>query len=455
MEAHREEEEKTMTEQKYLTLDIDLFSHQQEIRDHPARYRIVDAGRRWGKTKMAVAIGLLAKPNTRGWIVAPTYKLLKEDWMELASLLPSQTIGKKLETDKTIELKNNIMTELRSADNEDDGLRGAGLDWCIIDEASRVSKRSWEYGIRPALSDKRGKAIFISTPKGRNWFYDMYVKGQDPHYPNYKSWKFESRDNPYFPTDEWETAKNELPADIFAQEFQAEFLKDEASALKNIDNCIKGDVLDINDDEVAKDRPYIIGADLAKFQDFTVMIVVDKVNRHVVGFERFQHLNWDLQKHRIRMTATKYFDAPIAMDATGVGDPIYDDLIRDGLDVQGYKFTNTSKVALIQELMINLEMQKISFPELPELINELKAYEYEILPGGKISYHSPKGGHDDCVIALALAVHGLGLEDIREDIKTVGHQFPQFGKSRGEPSEDNFGIKIAYDHSGKNKGIPR
>jgi len=113
-----------------------------------------------------------------------------------------------------------------------------------------------------------------------------------------------------------------------------------------------------------------------------------------------------LQKTRIINTANKY-RSRLLIDSTGIGDPIFDDLQRTGIRVSGYKFTNASKADLIENLSMMIEQQKISYPNIPELINELKLYGYETTKGGTVRYGAPQGYHDDIVIALALAAWQL------------------------------------------------
>lgn len=415
------------------------------------RFIVLDCGRRWGKTKLAVAIAVrLSKKDTRIWIVAPTYKLLKEDWLMLLDYIPAKMIIKKSETDMSLTFGDNSMIECRSADAGDETLRGAGLDLVIVDEASRVKESAWELGLRPSLSDKQGKAIFISTPKGRNWFYKLFLRGQDRDtHPDWLSWQFESRDNPYFPPAEWEEAKGELPADIFSQEYEANFLADEASALRNVEKCIAGDLLDMNSDDIKHDRNYIMGVDLAKHRDFTVMAVFDCQTRHLVGFERFHQQSWDKVKLRIRNMNRKYDNCLVVMDSTGVGDVIYDELSNEGMNIEPFHFTSSTKTSLIQELQVNLELMKITYPPVDVLVNELLAFAYEIKKdSGRIVYNAPDGYHDDCVIAIALAVHGMALEPSSKVSEYENRQFDQFNQE-GQEQINTY----VHDHTGRSKGI--
>jgi hypothetical protein len=147
-----------------------------------------------------------------------------------------------------------------------------------------------------------------------------------------------------------------------------------------------------------------MGVDLGKYQDFTVIDVLDGTTGQVVHHDRFGDIDWTLQKSRIIHTAHQWQNPHVLIDSTGLGDPIFDDLQRAGLWVDGYKFTSVSKQHLIERLMVAFEQGQITIPADDQLINELQAFEYKIGPTGRMSYSAPSGLHDDCVMALALAV---------------------------------------------------
>lgn len=339
---------------------------------------------------------------SRGWIVAPTYDLAMEEWRHAEALLRHV-----IDWDKTSRQKKVMFfitgdeLEIKSADSKDTTLRGAGLDYAIMAEAARIPREAWEQGIRPALSDKLGRAVFGSTPKGRNWFYDLYIRGLSGD-KDYKSWQLPSNSRPTFPAEEWEALRRTLPELVFKQEFMAEFLEDTAAVFRKISGCVGGEF-----QAVVKDHKYLIGADLARTIDFTVLTVMDLETQHVVYWDRFNQLEWTFQKERIKWLAKLYNNAQVWMDSTGLGDPIEHDLRRAEVKVQGIKFTSESKKEMIEFLSIAIEQKMITYPEIPVLMNELSSFEYEILPSGAVRYCAPENQHDDCVMSLALCVWGL------------------------------------------------
>ena len=180
----------------------------------------------------------------------------------------------------------------------------------------------------------------------------------------------------------------------------------------------------MNADEHACLKSVVIGCDVAKHTDWTVLIAMDAETGRCFAMERFNQLDWRIQKERIVAFARKH-RGRVILDATGVGDPIYDDLRRVLPDIEGFKLTAGSKVALVQRLIVAVEQRRIGWPgpgrglEQKDakgakedrsgwdmLTAEMKRYEYAIGEGGRISYAAPSGYHDDCVMALALANHG-------------------------------------------------
>lgn len=287
--------------------------------------------------------------------------------------------------------------ELKGADNED-SLRGVGLDGVGLDECAMIKANVWPEIIRPMLADRNGFAVFISTPKGRNWFYDIFTRKDD----NWQSWAYPTSVNKYIAQEEINEAKKDMSERLFKQEFMAEFLDDDTGVFKGIRRCVVGELK-----SPILGRFYVIGVDLAKTEDFTVLTVIDSVTREVVAIERFQDVMWNIQKLRIQDLAFKYNNAYCLIDSTGVGDPIYEDLSISGISCEGYKFTNESKMQLIEQLAITIEQRQITFPNIDYLVDELRNYEYSITNEGRIKYGAPMGKHDDCVISLALAVWAI------------------------------------------------
>jgi phage FluMu gp28-like protein len=177
---------------------------------------------------------------------------------------------------------------------------------------------------------------------------------------------------------------------------------------RGVRDCVGGRLEDPD-----ANKSYVIGVDLAKYQDYTVIVVMEKTNMQVVYFDRFHKLDWNFQKNKIANVIRRYNNAQCTIDATGIGDPIFDDLNRLGLNIIPYKISGVSKKPLIENLSLNIQEGNISYPDIPELINELNIYAYtQSQTTGHTSYSAPEGYHDDIVIALALACWNLKSEVI-------------------------------------------
>ena len=375
---------------------------QQPFHDSKARFRILAAGRRFGKTQAACYEAVqkaIVQPGAIVWIVAPIFGQAMISWRMIRAFLPLSLVKDFHLTEKYIELKNGSTIWIKSGDHPDN-LRGEGLDFLVIDEAAMIQEAVWQEALRPALSDKQGRAVLISTPKSHNWFFDLWTRGQDPEFTDYESWRLPTSANPYILQEEIEEAKRTLPELVFRQEFSAEFLDDIGAVFRGIQKCIKGALHDPIPGE-----SYIMGVDLAKYSDFTVLTVMNRAG-DLVAFDRFNQIDWTFQKQRITILAEKY-RAKIIIDSTGVGDPIFEDLKRAGLSIEGYKFTNESKKHLIEGLSIAIEQEKIRFPDIPELIHELRIFGYSVTASGTVTYSSPGSYHDDCVVSLSLANYGI------------------------------------------------
>ena len=210
-----------------MTVKIDfppLHQGQRKIWETPARFKVVAAGRRFGKTRLGVCICLAhALQNRRAWWVAPSYKVADVGWRLLTSLagqIPGVTINR---SEMRIERARG-WAQVRSADSEG-GLRGEGLDQIVIDETAHIRgfMDIWQQQLRPALTDRRGEALFISTPKGYNHFYELFkMPDSDDGWAAFQS---PTADNPFIDPAEIEAAQRELPALVFRQEYLAEFVQ--------------------------------------------------------------------------------------------------------------------------------------------------------------------------------------------------------------------------------------
>jgi hypothetical protein len=199
-----------------------LHPGQRTVRDSSARFKVLACGRRWGKTLLGVALCVeAAAKGGRAWWIGPTFPIASIGWRavkHLAKQIPGSEIR---EGERMATLPGGGWIQVRSSDNPD-SLRGEGLDLAVFDEAAFQVEDAWVEAVRPALSDRQGKALFISTPQGRNWFWRLWTRGQAGD-AEWASWTFPTSDNPHIDPVEIIAAKQGLPERTFAQEYEADF----------------------------------------------------------------------------------------------------------------------------------------------------------------------------------------------------------------------------------------
>ena len=205
-------------------MEIALSQAQDEIFFNESRFKVVVAGRRFGKTVLALCTLLhkaATKPDSINWYTAPTYRQAKQiAWKMLQSFIPSGFLISKNETDLSMTFLNGSVIALRGADNYD-SLRGVGLDSLVLDEYADMAEEVWTEVLRPSLSDKLGSALFIGTPAGFNHLYDLWIEADGK--PDWKAWQFTTMDGGHVPKEELEAAKLDLDERTYKQEYEASF----------------------------------------------------------------------------------------------------------------------------------------------------------------------------------------------------------------------------------------
>jgi hypothetical protein len=379
-----------------------LHVGQREVRKSPARFKVLACGRRWGKTRLGAALCFAtAIKGGAAWWVAPSYKVAAVGWRQLKGLA-KQVPGTVLrEVERKAEFPTGGWYQVRSADDPD-SLRGEGLDRVVMDECAFITEAAWTEAIRPSLSDRQGSALFISTPKGQNWFWRLWERGREER-DGFASWRFPSVTNPYLKAEEVEAARKELPERTYQQEYLAEFLEDGGGVFRGVNAAVdKGRTAP---EPPQPGRTYFVGVDLARIEDFTVVCVMDSTGKQVY-FERFNQINWERQVAAIARASARYGKAIAILDSTGQGDPVWEMVRKAGVPCRPYTFTHASKEAAIDNLAMGIEGGKVRLMDVPTQTTELQAYQYELTAARNVKMNAPAGMHDDCVIALALAAWG-------------------------------------------------
>jgi len=378
---------------------------QQQIINEATRFNVVDCGRRFGKTLFGedrlIHPALAGEPV--GWF-APTYKYLGEAWRDILHIL-QPIVERRDKTERRIELITGGVLEFWTLDNPNAG-RGRKYKRIVIDEAAMIPhlQEAWTAALLPTLGDLQGDAYFLSTPKGRNGFWQMYQWGLDSERPDWTSWQFQTGKNPYISKTEIEIWRSEMPERIYAQEVLAQFLEDAGGVFRRV-----MDAAVLSPQEPQEDHEYIMGVDWAKSVDFTVLAVVDIGMHELVSLDRFNQIDYRVQRGRVKALYERYKPTVILAEANSIGEPNIEDLRAEGLPVQGFTTTNATKKHIIEALALAFERGDIRILNDPTLVGELQAYEMTRSPSGLYRYGAPEGMHDDMVMALALAWHAATM----------------------------------------------
>lgn len=381
---------------------------QRVIRNDGTRFRICVCGRRFGKTEMCHHEAIeyaLTHENAHIWWVAPTFGDANELGFDpmIEDIIPPALIDGEPKRSAPREFsfkKTGSTISFRSAERMD-SLRGRGLDLLIIDEAGSTPDRAWKAELRPSLVDTGGAMIAIGTPRGRNWFFEWFQRGQDEEIENTQSFRFTTYDNPTIPEEEIEESRAELPERVFKREYLAKFLEDEGAVFGNVRerNAKEYDL-----ESAIGSAPFTIGVDLGRTKNFTAIDVLDQ-HGTLVHSERLRGGSWSGIGDAIKRVHERYSPSSTFLDSTR-DNALIQNLQRDGVAVEPVRFTAQKKNEMVENLAARLELGEIVLSEDAEqLIAELEAFEFETTKAGNIRYTAPAGTHDDHVDALALAAN--------------------------------------------------
>ena len=383
-----------------LTLDLPrLHTGQMEVWENPARFKVMACGRRWGKSRLGSLLCIaVASKGGRAWWVGPTYPVASVGWRmirRIAVQIPGCDVR---ESERMVTLPTGGTVQVKSADNPD-SLRGEGLNFVVIDECAFVKEDAWTDALRPALADRKGGALFISTPKGHNWFWRLWHEATGD---TWQAWKFTSYDNPFLDPAEIDSARSQLPERTFSQEFMAEFIDDAGGVFRGVLAAATATPAEGR----RGDTVYIAGLDWALSYDFTVLTIINANTRELVYLDRYNGVDYSMQRQRIKAACDRFGVAGIVAEANAMGKPNNDELRKMGLPVRDFTTTNSTKADIIENLAAAFEQGNIRILNDATLIAELQAYEVDRLPSGMVRYSAPDSMHDDCVMSLAMAWHG-------------------------------------------------
>ena len=385
-----------------ICVDVELHPGQDRLLREARRFNVGSMGRRWGKSVLAELL-MTETAGERGGRVgyfAPTYKLLAETWRDLDADLGPVLTERSL-TERRMKMLTGGVIEMWTLEDADAG-RSRRYNRVIVDEAGLVAHLgdTWERAIRPTLADLEGDAWFLGTPKGRNFFYQAWQRGQDHVvYPDWRSWQMPTSANPWIKPAEIEAMRQSMTECSFRQEILAEFLEDGGGVFRFVREAATSAPLTKGEAW----HQYAIGCDWGRENDATVYAVVDIGERRMVALDRMLVTDYALQRTRLHALASAFGNPAILAEANSIGGPVIEQLHREGLNVSPFTTTTATKAQIVDALALAFERRELRVLPDPVLIGELEAFESERLPSGILRYGAPEGQHDDTVIATALA----------------------------------------------------
>jgi hypothetical protein len=389
---------------------------QRRMLDERRRFNVATCGRRFGKTMFGLEQILFEAGGALdgypvGWF-APTYKYLADVWKDAERTCGAIT-HRINRTEMRIELVTGGVIDFWTLEDENAG-RGRKYRRVVIDESAHAKnlRQAWLFSISPTLNDYKGDAWFISTPNGRNFHYELHMMGDARNVkrdPEWQSWQMPTTENPFIDPQEIEKWRPRLPERVFAQEYLAAFIDTGGGVFRRVTDAISSKLP--ADPHTMRDlgagHAYVIGVDWGRHNDFTVYVVLDGTTREVVAIDRFTEIEYAFQLMRLKALHERFPRAPILAESNAMGEPLIEHLTREGLPMSPFATTAASKGAIVLDLALAFEQGTIKIPDHEELVRELMSYDQERLPSGSIRYGAPAGEHDDCVMALAIAWHGV------------------------------------------------
>lgn len=436
--------------QGFSRLEFEVHDAQRHILADPHPYIVLVCGRRFGKDHLA-AIKIISHSfsyeSPRGaklyaWI-NPVYNPQgKESFRVFLEFARSANLVKHVINTPPMEvhLINGDMVKFFSAD-QPDNLRGGQYDGIVVNEAGFIHDLGelWAGPLAAMLLDRDGFAWVMGTPNGKNAFHTFYLRGLTEYTTGgrknlWKSFRFPTYANPFLKREAIDRFKEDMPEDLFKQEYLAEFLDNGGVVFKGLNAMrMRSQGLELK----PQGEGCRIGADLGRYKDWTVLTALSPDNT-LIGFDRFKDLTWDLVEQRIKNFMLRY-RGRLVIDVSSQGEGLAERLQSQGIPTEMVKFTNRLKLQHVNNLQMLIEQGVLKVPppiygadpscDVGILWRELEAYGYEITIAGNFRYQAPSGGTDDAVTSLMLAASvmppmlapgaGMPLYDL-DNVREIG-----------------------------------
>lgn len=456
-----------------INVSIEYTPHwgQKLVHDSKARFKVINAGNRYGKDRCSVMEGIQyfiaclneerdssMVPHALWWIIAPLEKIANQNWRELLQYFPKELVMDVSQTTRTVSTINGGIIEVHSA-YDPESLVAVGLDLVTITEAARIPglEDVWDNlearltspgrGLGRQGKSGQGRAIINSSPLGMNFFYKMWKwgqKGTSEHDPDWESWTFTTWDNPYMASAGEEIKSNgktykenlqrRMSKTKYRQNWLAEFLSTINSVFPNYDRVLVKDPPELKTDKEINEfwkkweqpepfETYTIGYDPASKGDGHPTVVRNS-NGRIVKVDLMEGLGYDAQWDRIAFYSRLYNGAHCNFGATGVGDTIESQITKRGVPNTPIPEQGRNKEKLVEDFAIVVEQQWCQIPWSQEMENQMKDYISVMRPGQSTQYKNSGSDSefDDLVSALYFCF---------SDFETPAIALPWVGKIGG------------------------
>ncbi len=404
-------------------MEIILYTpHERQLEIHRALldptifYVTAVIGRQFGKSTLGwnqAVMWALSEGNQIVYWVSPTDTQAKKIYTTIVNAIFESGVIKSHKMgsgDCEIIFKNKSKILFRSAAAED-SLRGESVHYMILDEAAFIKKTTLNSILLPMLTIIGKKCLVITTPKGKNWVYDWFLKGQEGK-SRYKSFRLSSIDSPFANLEFIEEQRRGMPEKLYQQEYLAEFV-DSASIFNNLQ-----DIMVLQEcNEPIEGEKYYSGIDIGMINDASVMSVLDSVG-NLVKYYRFEKMEApELMNEIVRINNIWKFKK-VMIENNNQGLTIYQDLKRRMNNIIDFNTNQKTKPEIINQLIHLFNTKGIKTLEDELLRIELEAYIFTQTPNGVIKYGADNGFFDDIVIALAIGRHCFNTNQY--DVKFAG-----------------------------------
>ena len=380
-----------------------------------------------GKTLLAINLTLywaLKRSNSKIGYITPIYSLGKEVF-DIIQSKTTELIESSNKADLTIKFINGSTIKFLSADRAD-SVRGFRFHYLIMDEVAYLNKQDIESSIIPTLNPNGIKCLMISTPRGKNHFYEYYLRGQQGD-KDYFSFRIPLSECPFVKQELIDEARTSLPREVFNAEYNAEFTDSTNDVFTNIEsNAIISEWTQPN-----RGDKYYGGIDTALSSDFSVLTIINESGR-VCFIDRVNNDTLEAISNRFIATLKRYNVVGCLVESNSIGQGMFELIKKQISNTKPFYTSQDSKMTAIRTLMADMDSGVIEIPTkdfFPHLYNELSAYTYKYSANGKISFSHPKGLNDDTIDSLWLAntarntLKNRGVKSIR--IGSVNSPFPE------------------------------